>query len=177
MNTVRRNQSKTRAANTCSARLLLLRTIGALLWLSLLVFPQTRLASAQEKGKQVLVLYSTRRDGELTVIGDREIAGLISTGLRRPIDYYAEYLDLPRSSDPAYQKSIRDFLDIKYRNQRFDLIIAVQDVAVDFASHYRDDLYPNTPVIYLGQEAVVPRLRNSTGFVSQPDLASTVSFA
>jgi hypothetical protein len=166
-----------RGQSTFLTRLHLSGMIGALFCLALSGFLNPPSTYAQERQKQVLVLYSTRRDTELPAIGDQEMARLISTGLGQSIDYYAEYFDLPRSSEPKYSDSFRDFLRVKYRNQRFDLIVAVQNVAINVLSRYRDELFPNAPVVFLAQDSSVERLRNSTGYLSKPDLTSTVALA
>src|SRR4051812_30284114 len=82
--------------------------------------------------KQVLVLYSARRDGALTIFGDRDLPRKIAAESKSDIDYYAEYLDVQRSPDPDYQNGFRDFLAVKYRTQRFDAVVAVQDGALAF---------------------------------------------
>ena len=54
---------------------------------------------------------------------------------------------LGRFGDPGYQDAFRDFLRSKYKGQRFDLLMAVQDTAVDFVNHRRDELFPETPMV------------------------------
>src|SRR4051812_25163294 len=75
---------------------------------------------ASDHQKQVLVIFATRRDTELPRLGDRQFPQLIADGLKQPVDYYSEYLDLPRSADPEYLEKFRDFLRTKYSTQHFD---------------------------------------------------------
>ena len=67
-------------------------------------------AQATEGQKQVLVLYSTRRDAQIVSVVDRELPRILAEGLGEPLDHYSEYIDLARFPDPAYQAGFRDFL-------------------------------------------------------------------
>jgi hypothetical protein len=125
--------------------------------------------------KRVLVLYSTRRDTEISKSGDRDLAAIIAVGLKEGIDYYAEYLDVPRSSAPGYLPGFRDFLRVKYRGKRFDAVIAVMNVALGFVSQYRNELFPEAPVIFLAQDPSLQRLANSAGLIIEPDLTKTLT--
>jgi signal transduction histidine kinase len=124
---------------------------------------------------RVLVVHSTRQDTQL--LADRELPRILSTGLSRAVDYYAEYIDAARVPGLQHERAFRDFLHAKYRNQRFDLVIAMQDVAWDFVRKYRTALFPRTPVVFSSRNRKVPRPANSTGVVSEIDLRGTIDFA
>jgi signal transduction histidine kinase len=124
--------------------------------------------------KQVLVLYSTRRDAQVAILGDRELPQILERGLGESVDFYSEYIDLGRFENPEYRRAFAEFLRLKYQGQRFDLVIAIQSVAVDFASRRRDELFPGTPLVYVATPDPAPRIANSTGLVVGVDLASSV---
>src|SRR5262245_56720911 len=105
-------------------------------------------AWAAQDQKQVLVLYSTRRDAQASIIGDRELPKILERGLGSSVDFYSEYIDLARFSDPRYQSAFSDFIRLKYRDQRFDLLIAMSDVAVEFVRRRRE-LFPDVPRVCL----------------------------
>src|SRR5688572_2628679 len=63
---------------------------------------------AQDDQTQVLVLYSTRRDAEIAVVGDRELPRILEQGLPQGFDYYSEYLDRARFPDPNYHAAFLD---------------------------------------------------------------------
>src|SRR5689334_20062952 len=71
---------------------------------------------AQEQ-KRVLVLYSTRRDAELSTFGDRDFPRIVAEEMKSNIDYYSEYLDMPRFPNREYENHFFDALAIKYRSQ------------------------------------------------------------
>jgi signal transduction histidine kinase len=127
--------------------------------------------------KQVLVLYSTRRDAQIVALGERELPRILDDGLEVAIDYYSEYLDRTRFPDPRYQEAIRDFLRHKYKGQRFDVIIAMQDIALEFVAENRDDLFPGTPVVFYADSAATRRVANSTGVIVELNLSGTLALA
>jgi signal transduction histidine kinase len=133
-------------------------------------------AYAQTTQKRVLVLYSTRRDSQFSMIGERELPRILDGGLARNLDYYAEFVDLSRAPEPEYRTAFRDFLRQKYQGVRFDLVIALQDPAVDFVNDHGDVLFPDTPVVFLTNTPVARRRPNSTGLILERNFAATVTF-
>ena len=130
--------------------------------------------SSEEQHKQVLVLYSTRRDGEFSKIGERELPRILDVGLGRGLDYYSEFIDSARFPDLSYQVGFGDFLRLKYRGIRFDVVIALHDVAIEFVNRNRDSLFPGTPQVFLAN-APTPAAPNSVVLVHRRNFAATLS--
>lgn len=126
---------------------------------------------------RVLVVHSTRQDTQLPLLVDRDLPGILRNRLSRAVDYYTEYIDAARIPTLQHEHAFRDFLSAKYRNQRFDLVIAMQDVAWDFVRKYRSALFPKTPIVFSSRNGNVPRPVNSTGVVSEINLRRTIDFA
>jgi signal transduction histidine kinase len=124
--------------------------------------------------KQVLTLYSTRRDAQIVAVGDRELPRILEQGLGG-VDYYAEYIDDARFSDPAYQAALRDFLRLKYSDVRIDAVIALEARAITIVSGAPTPLFPGSPLVFFAS-APVPGMTNATGVVAALDLADTVEF-
>ena len=133
-------------------------------------------ALAQYGHKQVLVLYSTRRDAEFSVVGEGGLPRILDAGLGRDLDYYSEFLDVSRFPDPAYQVAFGDFLRQKYLGVRFDLVVALQDVAVEFLHRNRDRLFPDTPEVFLANRPELAQVTNATGLILERNFAGTVTF-
>jgi signal transduction histidine kinase len=129
---------------------------------------------AQSNHKQVLVLYSTRRDAQFSLVGEGELPRMLDAGLGRDLDYYAEFIDVSRFPEPAYRQAFRDFLRLKYSDVRFDLVIALQDVAVEFA-YDRNSLFVDTPVVFLTNKPRMQRRANSTGVIHERNFVPTVA--
>ena len=67
---------------------------------------------------------------------------------------------------------------MKYQGQRFDVVIAMRTLAVEFVDQHRNELFPDTPVVFLA--TLVRRLQrvaNSTGVIADLDLGSTLALA
>jgi signal transduction histidine kinase len=124
--------------------------------------------------KQVLALYSTRRDAQIVTIGDRELPRILEQGLGG-VDYYAEYIDETRFSDPAYQAALRDFLRLKYSGVRIDAVIALEARAITIVSQAPTPLFPGSPIVFFASSPV-PSVANATGVVAPLDLADTMEF-
>jgi signal transduction histidine kinase len=150
--------------------------IGFLVWALLPVaLCAAQSGSDPSRQKRVLVLYSTRRDAQIATLGERELPRLLNNGLAEGVDYYSEYIDRARFPDPAYKAAFREFLKRKYRDYRFDVIISLQNIALEFLGENRNELFPGTPVVYFSNPPVTPRFANSTGLVSDLNFAGTLA--
>lgn len=136
---------------------------------------QSALAAIPQK--QVLVLYSTRRDAQITKIGDRELPRILGEGLAEGVDLYSEYLDLPRFQDLEYRTAFRDFLLLKYKEHRFDLMIAMSPAVAEFVAANQRELFPGTPVVFFTTAPTASQLTNATGIVAEPDFSGTIELA
>ncbi len=132
-------------------------------------------ASAQQK--QVLVLYSTRRDAQIAVVGERELPRILDKGLNNEVDYYSEYIDRVRFPNPNYRAGFHDFVKVKYQGRRFDIVIAMDEVALEFAATNRAEFFPETPIVYFTAFPETQRVANSTGILSHVDMRGTVELA
>ncbi len=150
-------------------------------WLVLLLFTTsfhaTSVVEAAPDQPRVLVVHSTRQETQLALLADRDLPRILSKRLSRAVDYYAEYIDAARIPTLQHERAFRDFLYAKYRNQRFDLVVAMQDVAWDFVRKYRRTLFPRTPIVFSSRNRNVSRPVNSTGVISEIDLRGTIDFA
>ena len=133
--------------------------------------------SAWAQQKQVLVLYSTRRDAQIAVVGERELPRILDRGLNNEVDYYSEYIDRARFPDPKYRAAFHDFIQVKYQGHRFDIVITMDDVALDFVALNRGEIFPETPIVYFTSYPQTRRLANSTGILSHLDMRGSVDLA
>src|SRR5262245_27964958 len=134
-------------------------------------------AMAANHQRQVLVLYSTRRDAQIAIVGERELPRVLDAGLGGNLDYYSEYIDRARFADPAYQGSLRDFLRVKYREIRFDAVITVGEIALQFLVAHPSEVLPGVPLVYFTASPLTRRPPNSTGVTAEVNLRSTLTLA
>jgi len=134
-------------------------------------------ASAANERKQVLVLFSMRRDTQIATVGDREIPRLLERGLSGKIDYSSEYIDAGRFSDEQYRTAFRQYLALKYGGVHLDLVIAMQEIAIEFIARYRDELFHDTPVVFQALRRPVRHVANATGVVTEFEFRRTLTMA
>ena len=145
--------------------------------LALHAFAAVAVAAADEAQKQVLVLYSTRRDAQIAIVGDRELPVLLERGLGNDIDYYSEFIDSARFPQSDYQRAFRDFLNLKYKGRNFDLLVAMDDVSLAFAEAYRKELFAGAPLVFFASRSPDVRPANATGIIGELDLRRTIDLA
>lgn len=132
---------------------------------------------AQERQKQVLVLYATRRDAQIVVVGDRELPRILETGLSEGVDYYSEFIDNARFPSSGYADSFRDYLRVKYSDRRFDLIVAMGDVPLQFLEQNREILFTRTPIVFFANRPIERTIPLATGLSAELNLTGTLTLA
>jgi len=112
--------------------------------------------------KTVLVLYATTRLLPASVEADagfREVLAQASSAAR-PIEVYAEFLDLPRFGGAEFLRTFTTFLREKYRSSPPDVLVGAGSDAVDLLVRHRAELFPGKPILYIGStRALIDPLR------------------
>ena len=134
-------------------------------------------AWAQNQQKQVLVLYSTRRDAQIVSISERVLPQILDQAAPEGVDYYSEYIDQARFPDAEYQVALRDFLRLKYEDKQFDLVIAMHDFALKFLASNRDRVFVGAPIVFFAGTPLEVRPPNSTGVVAPLNFSGSIDFA
>src|SRR5262245_58201292 len=152
-----------------------------LVWVALLLFPAAASAQSETAPKRVLVLYWYSKDYSWNVNFDRTFqAALQSAGTGR-FDYYSEYLEANRFPGESQSLLLRDYLRQKYADRAMDVLVANSDASLEFLLKYRDDLFPNTPIVFITTLRPPPeRLaldRGLTGLITLSDQRKTVDLA
>ncbi|HKQ79534.1 MAG TPA: ABC transporter substrate binding protein [Blastocatellia bacterium] len=98
--------------------------------------------------KGVLVLYWYGKDDPANIIVDQRIQAVLRSAPPGSIEYYAEYLETDRFPGERQALLMRNYLSEKYANQKVDVIIALSSTSLGFLLKYRNDLFPNTPIIF-----------------------------
>ncbi|MBD3176907.1 MAG: PAS domain S-box protein, partial [Armatimonadia bacterium] len=134
---------------------------------------------ADERDRRVLVLHSYHEGfawtndvqrGIDTVFADAAVA----------IDVAIEHMDTKRHPADEVAGPLALLLEAKYDQWQPDVIISVDDDALQFLFDYRDDLFPGVPVVFAGLNVddydpdTLAGHEGYTGVVESLDLASTV---
>ncbi|WP_144395283.1 ABC transporter substrate binding protein [Pleionea sediminis] len=129
-----------------------------------------------DKKKRVLVLHAYHQGFHWT---DRIMAGVHSVfNDRDDVELFVTYMDTKRRSGDFYFGQLKELLRTRYEFVKFDAIISSDDHALDFLLDYRDDLFPDTPIIFSGLNAFpADRLsgqKNITGIYESYDVEGTI---
>jgi PAS domain S-box-containing protein len=131
--------------------------------------------------KTILLLYSYGYGGRGVELFSDGFFKAITEADFSASSVYAEYLDLQRNKDvPGYRRELLDVLDQKYAKRPIDLIVTVQQPALDFLLTDGKDLAPDAPVIAIQQRPLLEtekHTRRIVGEVNQFDIQGTLERA
>jgi signal transduction histidine kinase len=134
-------------------------------------------ANAQHAGpKQVLVLNSFKVDEQFAVVTERELPKLLAEGLAGGVDYYTEHFDFIRFPQLEFESLHLDYLRLKYKSRRFDLLILLGGDATEFMSRYRNDLFGGAPAVFYSNTPR-PGLADSTGLINTLHFGPSIELA
>lgn len=98
----------------------------------------------------------------------------------RALVFQVEYMDSKKFLYKETEQTLYRLYRDKFRDTRFDLIIASDNAAMDFLTRFRDELFPGVPVVFCGLNDVKPeslRGRNMTGVIEDYDVAANIELA
>lgn len=114
---------------------------------------------------------------------DDEMHGLRETLTRRipRLELLIEHLDTKKFPDKKHFPQVADLLAAKYSSGHFDVVIALDNAAFEFALRYRDRLFPGAPLVFCGINDYNPRMivgrKNLTGVAEHHDMVGTLELA
>lgn len=137
-------------------------------------------ASAAEP-KRVLMLHAFNYTfPATTLIGEAARKRLLERS-PKGVEVDAEFLDLARNRDPAYESRLVTFIQDKYARNPPDLIIALGSLGLPFVLKHRDDIAPNVPVVFTAISAQTYAASQPppdvTGIITNFDLDRTLELA
>jgi len=95
-----------------------------------------------------------------------------------PIDINFEYLDGKRFSADHTDSTFTPFLVSKYAGLCENILIAVDNIALDYALRHRTTLFPDIPIVFMGinnfHDSLIAGQTDITGLAEDIDLAGTV---
>jgi PAS domain S-box-containing protein len=149
----------------------------AVLLATMACIPPLSTASPQ---RELLVLHSYHQGYKWTDDITRGIAATVRDG-GATVKIHYEYMDTKRLADAGYFRLLYQSYRYKFRNTRFDAIIASDNDAFNFLLAYRDDLFPGTPVVFCGvnyfQPSQLHGARLFTGVNEAADIKATLDLA
>ncbi len=156
--------------------------ITLLLLLSLMVLACTQPVAAQEPEKAgVLIIHSYHSGMEWVRYEQAGIDRALQGRVPVPVDVHIEYMDTKYIDNGEYLHSLADLYAYKYAGTSFDVIIACDDPAFQFALTHRAALFPDTPIVFCGVNYFDPDTVADdplvTGVVEAMDIDGTLALA
>jgi len=95
-----------------------------------------------------------------------------------PLVVHVEYLDGIRYPQDGIFPLMKEYLERKYEGIPLRVILATDDVALDFLFLYRDELFPGVPIVFSGPNDFSPQRLSIhtqiTGIAENPDMRGTI---
>ncbi|MFT5836201.1 MAG: signal transduction histidine kinase [Sulfurimonas sp.] len=119
-----------------------------LLWIIFLVlFSEVFLFA--DINKKVLIINSYHRGFQWS---DDVITGIEDVLYDTKVDTTFLYMDSKRISSPQYYKELRDLYKIQLKNQKYDLVLAIDKFSYDFSVENYAELFTNEELFFVGIE-------------------------
>jgi PAS domain S-box-containing protein len=97
------------------------------------------------------------------------------------ITFYHAYLDDPQIEDTSYRQSLAETFRRRYAGVKMDVVIACNPPALNFAREYRDKVFPDVPIVFVGvgeiEMAGQKRWPGVTGVVTPSGFRQTIDLA
>ena len=98
----------------------------------------------------VLILFSSQSDIPAQPYVVNGIKSFLDASSEFRTEYFIEYMDLPRNTGEAYQRKLAELYRQKHQNSRLDLIIPFSGPALDFVVRNRNEIFPQSPIVFSG---------------------------
>jgi two-component system, cell cycle sensor histidine kinase and response regulator CckA len=114
---------------------------------------------------------------------DDEMEGLRSALVKKfpQVELSVEHLDTKKFPQKSHFPQLASLYQSKYHDRRFDVVVALDNAAFEFAARYRSLLFPKVPLVFCGINNYDPALtkgqRQIAGVSEDHDSAATLSLA
>lgn len=106
-------------------------------------------ANAHNYEDREQVLYISSYSPNYETFSDQLIG--IKDGIKKDVDIQMEYMDSKQFFDEEDNSNFYELIKYKLKNdKRYDAVILADDQALEFGLRYRDELFKDTPIVFLG---------------------------
>ncbi|RKE02120.1 sensor histidine kinase [Marinifilum flexuosum] len=129
----------------------------------------------QAENKKILILHSYHEGYNWT---DRIMEGINSVFKQENVELFVNYMDTKRCVNEDYFSLLYQIYKQKYAQVQFDAILSTDDHALNFLLHYKEDLFPDVPLVFCGindfQPEQIKNHKNITGTFETYDVFGTI---
>jgi hypothetical protein len=111
---------------------------------------------------------------------DRTLQAALNASAPEGVEYYSEYLEANRFPGEDQTGLLSEYLRQKYAGRKLDVILSGVSATFDFLLKYRNDLFPNVPIVFANERPVrgdVVAEARAAGFTFSNTYAKTLSLA
>jgi len=110
------------------------------------------IASAAEPQKRVLIISSVDPNLPAIALMNQAIRATLKNALPARVAIYNEVQDEFQIPNDKYAAEMVRLLRRKYEGERIDVIIVLSSPALKFLLKYKDELFSNTPIVFLTED-------------------------
>jgi len=138
--------------------------------------------TAQEHPRSILVLDDANAKAPFYYLAYARLRAVVNADTESsPINLYTESLDLTRFNGPAYEESLQQVFEAKYREKPIGVIVTIGSGALDYVLRWRPALWPGVPVVFaMVDEPTAARLDlppDVTGYLMKLRFADVMTVA
>lgn len=123
--------------------------IIAIFYIIVLCFIPFNKANAHNYEERKKVLYISSYSPNYETFSDQLIG--IKEGIKKDVDIQMEYMDSRQFFDKEDNSNFYELIKYKLKNdKKYDAIILADDQALEFGLRYKDELFKDTPIVFLG---------------------------
>jgi signal transduction histidine kinase len=134
--------------NSARDRLKLIGTVVLFVSMVKLLSPSVATAQRAAAPKRIMVLHWYGRDWRTNSEVEQNMQAVFQSAPAGSVEYYSEYLEADRFPGSDQAAILRDYLRKKYAKRPIDVVAAIGDVPLRFLLRYRDELFPQTPIVF-----------------------------
>ncbi len=157
----------------------MLSLLMALAWLFLP--PEYACGAETREEKHVLILFPNQSDLPAYPMVEKGIKSRLAAGTEFHIEYHIEFMDWYRNADKTYRQLLLDIYHNKFSRHRLNLVIACFVPSLNFATEYKERLFPQIPIVFSGiPQSQIEGLTlgsNVTGVLADVDYAGLLENA
>ncbi len=142
-----------RMSRSISVRFLL---VGAFV-MSGVAMTQHADAAEISEPRNVLAIFTDEPTLPANIEAERTLRQTVGHNTHHPIDLFAEFLDEPHFSGPAYDATMSRYLREKYASRPPYVIVAVGEQTLPFLLRNRMKLFAGVPIVYVGMQKTALR--------------------
>ena len=106
--------------------------------------------------KRVVVLYWDNKEFPGNARFEESFKAHLQLDRRQDVEYFPEYLEVSRFPEENHAVSFRNHLKAKYADRTVDVVVASADAPLRFLLEYRNELFLNSPIVFVANEPPKP---------------------